>query len=134
MIKKCIAKYDELGKPIEIIELKDFNDPQTLKAFKEKCDANKVEYLKRQDEKAKKEQLYKEKVAQDINSLQEEIVCLKLVISHILGYEEFAEDYIRKVLDIPGDGSSLENEATDIDYAVLVEPIETNTEPVEEEE
>lgn len=100
MIKKCVVKYDELGKPIEVVEIKDFNDPQTLKLFKEKCDANKVEYLKRQEEIRRKAQEEKDLVQLQIKSLGNEISLLKSVISHILGYEELSEVEICQILGV----------------------------------
>ena len=50
MVKKCLVKYDELGKPIELVELKEFTDPKVLKEFKEKCELNKAQYLLRLEE------------------------------------------------------------------------------------
>ena len=100
MNKKCIIKYDELGKPIEIVELKEFTDPRSLEDFKRTCDANKSNYLKRLKEKAANDQKEKEKVANDIKSLQEENNSLKMVISHILGYDELEEDKLKRFLGV----------------------------------
>lgn len=103
MIKKCIIKYDELGKPIEIVELKEFTDPRSLEDFKRTCDANKSNYLKRLKEKAENEQKEKEKVNAKIETLQKEKESLKLVVSHILGYKELNEEEIKKVLGVTED-------------------------------
>ena len=98
MIKKYIIKYDELGKPIEIVELKEFTDTRSLEEFKRTWDANKSNYLKRLKEKAENEQKEKEKTAEKIETLQKEKESLKLVISHILGYKELSEEEIKEVL------------------------------------
>lgn len=103
MIKKCIVKYDELDKPIEIVELKEFTDPRSLEDFKRTCDANKSNYLKRLKVKAENDQKEKEKVANDIKSLQEENNSLKMVISHILGYDELEEDELKRILGVKED-------------------------------
>lgn len=103
MIKKCVVKYDELGKPIELVEIKEFTDPRVLEEFKRTCDTNKSNYLKRLKEKAEIEQKEKEKVANDIKSLQEENNSLKMVISHILGYDELEEDKLKQILGVNED-------------------------------
>ena len=100
MIKKCIIKYDELGKPIEIVELKEFTDTRSLEEFKRTCDTNKSKYLKRLKEKAEIEQKEKERTAEKIETLQKEKESLKLVISHILGYRELNEEEIKEVLGV----------------------------------
>lgn len=103
MIKKCIIKYDELDKPIEIVELKEFTDTRSLEDFKRTCDANKSNYLKRLKAKVENDQKEKEKVANDIKSLQEENNSLKMVISHILGYDELEEDELKRILGVKED-------------------------------
>ena len=100
MVKKCIVKYDDLEKPIEIVELKEFSDSKVLSDFREQCLVNKKDYLKRLKEKAENELKEKEKVANDIKSLREENESLKKVISHILGYEELEEDELKQVLGV----------------------------------
>lgn len=103
MNKKCIIRYDELGKPIEIVELKEFTDTRTLADFKSECDTNKSNYLKRLKEKAENDQKEKEKTADDIKSLQEENKSLKRAISHILGYDEVDEDELKNILGVTED-------------------------------
>lgn len=103
MVKKCIVKYDEKGKPIELLELKEFTDPSVLRSFKEKCEENKLAYIQRQAEKDKNERLEKAKTESDINQLKDEITSLKSVISHILGYLELNEDEIKSILGVEED-------------------------------
>lgn len=103
MVKKCIVKYDEKGKPIELLELKEFTDPSVLRSFKEKCEENKLAYIQRQAEKDKNERLEKAKTESDINQLKDDITSLKSVISHILGYLELNEDEIKSILGVEED-------------------------------
>lgn len=103
MVKKCIVKYDEKGKPIELLELKEFTDPSVLRSFKEKCEENKLAYIQRQAEKDKNERLEKAKTESDINQLKDEVASLKSVISHILGYLELKEDEIKSILGVEED-------------------------------
>lgn len=103
MVKKCVVKYDELEKPIELVELKEFTDPQVLRDFKAKCDINKANYLKRLQEKEKNERLEKQKTDSEIKSLQFELKCLKSVVSHILGYDELDEQIIKDILGVVED-------------------------------
>ena len=86
MVKKCIVKYDEKGKPIELLELKEFTDPSVLRSFKEKCEENKLAYIQRQAEKDKNERLEKAKTESDINQLKDDVTSHKSVIAHILDY------------------------------------------------
>lgn len=103
MVKKCIVKYDEKGKPIELLELKEFTDPSVLRSFKEKCEENKLAYIQRQAEKDKNERLEKAKLNGEILLLKDEIKLLKSVLKHILGYEELDEDSIASILGIEGE-------------------------------
>ena len=103
MVKKCIVKYDEKGKPIELLELKEFTDPSVLRSFKEKCEENKLAYIQRQAEKDKNERLEKAKTESDINQLKDDVTSLKSVISHILGYLELNEDEIKSILGVEED-------------------------------
>ena len=103
MLKKCVVKYDDLGKPIELVELKEFTDPQVLRLFKDKCETNKADYQKRLKEKAEDEQNEKAKLNGEILLLKDEIKLLKSVLKHILGYEEIDEDSIASILGIEGE-------------------------------
>lgn len=103
MVKKCIVKYDEKGKPIELLELKEFTDPSVLRSFNEKCEENKLAYIQRQAEKDKNERFEKAKTESDINQLKDEVASLKSVISHILGYLELNEDEIKSILGVEED-------------------------------
>lgn len=100
MKKQCIVKYDDLEKPIELLEVKEFIDPQTLNNFKEKCVENKKAYLKRLEEKAEKERLEKEEVHKEIQDLYDENKSLKSVILHLLGYKELDENEIKEILGV----------------------------------
>ena len=100
MIKKCIVKYDDLEKPIEVVEVKEFADVKVLEDFKAKCLINKQAYKQRLQEKAENERLEKQKVADDINALQNEIIALKSVISHLFGYAELEEEQIKETLGV----------------------------------
>lgn len=100
MLKKCIVKCDDNGKPIELVELKTFNDPLALREFQEVCQKNKIAYLKEKQQKAEKERLEKEKVMEMINSLQEQNNALILVIKHLLGLEELKEEQILSILGV----------------------------------
>lgn len=98
MKKLCIVKYDELEKPIELVEVKEFSDIKELTIFRDNCLFNKKEYNKRLQEKAENERLEKQKVDNEIKSLQNEIKSLKSVISHLLGNTELTEEQIAKIL------------------------------------
>lgn len=98
MVKKCIVKFDDLEKPIELIELKEFSDVKVLEDFKAKCLVNKQEYKKRLQEKAEKERLEKKRVDDEIKSLHDENKSLKKVISHLLGNKELSEEEIAEIM------------------------------------
>ena len=100
MLKKCIVKYDELGKPIELLELKEFNNPQVLSNFKAECDTNKAEYLKRQQEINDNKELEKENLLKKINSLEKEISSLKSVVSMLCGYISLEEEQVKEILKV----------------------------------
>lgn len=99
MIKKCIVKYDELGKPIGLLELKEFSSMQELADFKKKCESNNLEYKLRLDEKSQKELLEKQKMWQRIENLDKKIEGLKQVIWHLLGNRELSEEEIKMFLE-----------------------------------
>lgn len=103
MVKKCLVKHDELGKPIELVELKEFTDPKVLKEFKEKCELNKAQYLLRLEEKAQNEQNEKLELKGEILLLKGEIKLLKTVLKHILGYDELQEEEIQSILYVEGE-------------------------------
>ena len=99
-MKKVVVKYDELGKPIGLIDIKEFNDPATLKQFKLECDKNRLAYEDRLREKAENELLEKKALTDEINELKNEIASLKSVISHILGTTELTEEQINEILGV----------------------------------
>ena len=98
MKKLCIVKYDELEKPIELVEVKEFTNVKVLEDFKHQCAINKQEHEQRLAEKQENERKEKQRVDDEIETLQKEKESLKLVISHILGYRELNEKEIKKVL------------------------------------
>ena len=99
MIKKCIVQYDELEKPIGLIELKEFASTPELRQFLENCEKNKLLYKKRLEKKAEKELLEKQKMWQHIENLDKKIEGLKQVIWHLLGNRELSEEEIKKFLE-----------------------------------
>lgn len=107
MVKRYVVKYDELGKPIEIVEIKEFTDPAVLKSFKEKCEENKAALLEREKERESAALEEKKTVLSYIENLHKEIADLKSVIRHLLGYTELDEIEIK---DLLGD---YENESQD---------------------
>ena len=100
MVKKVLVKYDELGKPIELVELKEFTDPSALKAYKQQCDANKVEYNKRLAEKEQNAKTEITNVYCEILDVRREIKLLKSVILHVLGYAELTDEQLSEILGI----------------------------------
>ena len=100
MKKLCIVNYDELEKPIGLVEVKEFNDIQVLKNFEEKCSINKQAYKKRLQEKSENERLEKQKLDDEIKSLHTEIKSLKKVISHLLGNKELTEEEIAEIMGV----------------------------------
>ena len=98
MKKLCIVKYDELEKPIELVEVKEFTDVKVLDDFKEKCAVNKQEYKKRLAEKQENERKEKQRVDDEIKSLHDENKSLKRVVSHLLGNEELTEEEIAEIM------------------------------------
>ena len=100
MVKKCIVKYDELGKPIELIELKEFNDPKVLGDFKEQCLVNKKDYLKRLEDAAKEKEQEKKQLDDRLNKIDENIAKLFKIAKHLLGYEELSEEELQELLGV----------------------------------
>ena len=99
-MKKVVVKYDELGKPIELVDVKEFVDPSSLKDFQLECEKNKLAYEQRLNEKAEKELIEKAKLYGEITNLKLEILLLKSVISHILGIAELTEEEINRILGV----------------------------------
>ena len=100
MIKKYVVQYDDLGKPIEIVEVKEFAKLDELKNFQEKCKVNKVAYEQRVSEKEQKLATEKQNLLDRVDLLEKENKCLKSVISHILGYNELGEEEIKEILEV----------------------------------
>ena len=100
MIKKCVIKYDELGKPIELVELKEFNDPRVLSEFKESCLVNKKDYLKRLEDVAKQKEEKEKQLYHRIENLEKGLEKALLLIKHSLGYEELSEEQLKELLGV----------------------------------
>ena len=111
MVKKCIVKYDEQGKPIELIELKEFSDVKTLKDFEELCKKNKMDFLKRKNESELKAAVEKENLMKKIEFLENKCEAALLGIAYLLGIKDskdvrlLFEDYF----DEKGDKHEQEN-------------------------
>lgn len=88
MVKKCIVEHDELGNPINLIEVKEFTDAKSVKDFLELCKKNSEAMAQRQ--KLIKEEEEKKKA--EARKAQDELVIkvsnLWLAVKHILGIEE----------------------------------------------
>lgn len=54
-MKKAIAKYDELGNPIGLVDVKDFRSEASYKSYLDLCALNKTKADKRAEEKVKAE-------------------------------------------------------------------------------
>lgn len=99
MIKKCIVQYDELEKPIGLIELKEFSSTPELRQFLENCEKNKLLYKQRLENKAEKERVEKDLFNKRLSKLESENEFLKSVLCHILGYNELDERELGKLLE-----------------------------------
>ena len=94
MVKKCIVQYDELGKPIGIIEVKEFNDIKSFKDFEKICEEN---HKALEERRAKEEADFQEKKAKaiaDLNNLKKGIVAAMKGISYILGYNDYSPEEV----------------------------------------
>lgn len=85
MVKKCIIKFDELENPIELIEVKEFNDGLKLKEYKALCAANKEEFLKKKAEAERKAQEEKQALKSQVESLEKNVIFLIKAVKKILG-------------------------------------------------
>ena len=96
MLKRYVVKYDDLGKPIEIVEIKEFTDSNVLRQFREKCEENKVKYLERQKEAAEREKQEKELKEREVAKLKQDIFVLKDLVKYLLGYVELEDMNVYK--------------------------------------
>lgn len=99
MVKKCVIQYDEDSKPIHLIEVKDFTSTDSIAAFQGICEQNLAEKKEKARVKALEEAEEKQKVQDDIKSLQDEVSSLKSVISHILGLSQLTDEEISSILN-----------------------------------
>ena len=96
MLKRYVVKYDDLGQPIEIVEIKEFTDSNVLRQFREKCEENKVKYLERQKEAAECAKQEKELKEQEVAKLKQDIFVLKDLVKYLLGYVELEDMSVYK--------------------------------------
>ena len=94
MIKKVIVKYDEIGKPVAVLELKDFTD-EKLKAFLKECEVNEQAQLARVKAKEKT-------IAEEKEALQVQFSNVKSLVLYLLGEKELTTDEISKALESVG--------------------------------
>lgn len=100
MVKKCIVKYDDLEKPVEIVELKEFSDPKVLSDFREQCLVNKKDYLKRLEDAAKQKEEERKQLNRRLDQIEESIAKLRKLAKHLLGYEELSEEELQELLGV----------------------------------
>lgn len=94
MVKKCIVEYDELNKPIAIIELKEFNDVKSFKDFEEICKKNREDFDKRIAEKEAEFKKQRAKAVAEMEYLKKGVIAAMKGISYILGYEDYSLEEI----------------------------------------
>lgn len=85
MVKKCIVKYDELGNPIELIEIKEFNDIKSFKDFENRCKENADKELERRINRAKAAENAKKAQQERIDKLEKKAAILELAVKYLLG-------------------------------------------------
>lgn len=117
MVKKCVIQYDEDSKPIHLIEVKDFTSTDSIAAFQGICEQNLNEKKEKARVKALEEAEEKQKVQDDIKSLQDEISGLKSVICHILGLSQLTDEEISSILN----GSIIEEPESPLEEEPVVE-------------
>ena len=111
MVKKCVVKYDELGKPIEIVELKEFSDPRVLSEFKKKCEENKFAKIKREELKKKEQQENELFLEKQIKLLKIENLHIRELLAHLFGYKDMEEERIQVLLEMkPEESGETEDE------------------------
>lgn len=88
MVKRCVVEFDELGKPIGLIDLKDFSDIKSFKDFQELCKKNKEEFLNRQEAAAKKAYIKESMLYERIEKLEKKAEILFEGIRYLLGIED----------------------------------------------
>ena len=88
MVKKCIVKYDELGNPIGLIEIKEFNDVKSFKDFENHCKENAVKESERRIKREEKEAAEKKSHNEAIEKLQKKANILELAVMYLLGIRD----------------------------------------------
>lgn len=104
MLKKVIVEYDELNKPIRIIELKEFTNTKDLLDFQKLCETNRKALEQRKAEKLEQERLEKERLLNRVLQLENENVSLKGEIAYLKG----------EVDDLELDTTELQEQVNDI--------------------
>ncbi len=100
MIKKCIVLYDELGKPIEVVELKEFTDPRVLSEFKKECEKNKLAKVQREELEKKEQQENELFLEKQIKLLKIENLHIRELLTHLFGYKDIEEERIQILLEM----------------------------------
>ena len=85
MVKKCIVEYDELGNPINLIDLKEFADVKSFKDFQELCAKNREGFLKRKEAAEQKAAEEKQFLFDEIERLSETLKDAMSGIAYLLG-------------------------------------------------
>lgn len=99
MLKKVVVYYDELNKPIQIVELKEFTSTKDLLDFQTLCETNKKAYDKRKQEALEKERVEKERLLNRVKLLEEENISLKGEIAYLKGEVDELEDTTDELKD-----------------------------------
>ena len=91
MVKKCIVKYDELGNPIALIEIKEFNDIKSFKDFENRCKENAYKELGRRINAEKQAAEEKKAAEEKIKGLENNVIFLIKAVKKILGVSTVEE-------------------------------------------
>lgn len=99
MIKKCIVEFDELHKPINVIEIKDFRNATDFQNFVKTCNLNREQAKIRYEEQLAREKEEKENILTNLNNAARNIDCLKTIIKALLGKCDLACEDIDNILE-----------------------------------
>ena len=91
MVKKCSVEYDELGKPIGLVDLKEFTDTKSFKDFEQLCKKNREEFLKRKAAADDKNAYEKQFVFDELARLSETLKDAMFGIAYLLGVGDFKD-------------------------------------------
>lgn len=94
MVKKCIVQFDELGKPINIIDIKEFNDVESFKNFKKLCEENHKSFVQRRAKEEAEFQKKKAEAIKELEYLKKGVIAAMKGISYLLGYDDYTPEEI----------------------------------------